>query len=182
MPELNNKSPLVLTVGHSNRSLEEFLELLTSNGVTVVADIRKMPGSRANPQFNGAELAARLAARGIDYIHLPKLGGLRKRMTDSPNGGWRNASFQGYADYMLTTEFEEGVRDLVKLTAEGTPVLMCAEVLPWRCHRSLVADALVVRGVTVEHIIGPGSRQRHTLRPWARVAGTTITYPPEQER
>jgi uncharacterized protein (DUF488 family) len=170
--------PTVLTVGHSNRSLEEFLRLLQAHGVTLVADVRKMPGSRRNPQFGRDALSQALHQAGIGYLHLPGLGGLRRRRPGSPNAGWENASFQGYADYMLTPEFQQSLQDLLERADGERAALMCAEAVPWRCHRSLIADALVVRGVAVEHVRGAPRAQRHVLRPWVHVQGTRITYPP----
>ncbi len=174
--------PLTIwTVGHSNRPLEEFLRLLQAHGETLVMDVRKMPGSRRNPQFGRDTLPQALRRAGISYIHMPGLGGLRRRRPDSPNTGWENASFQGYADYMLTPEFEQSLQELLERTDGERAVLMCAEAVPWRCHRSLIADALAVRGVAVEHILGPSRTQRHELRPWARVQGTRLIYPPPAE-
>jgi uncharacterized protein (DUF488 family) len=169
--------PTVLTVGHSNRPLEEFLRLLRSHGATLVVDVRKMPGSRHNPQFGRDTFPQALRQTGIGYVHVPGLGGLRRRRPDSPNTGWENASFQGYADYMLTPAFQQSLADLLKRADRERAVLVCAEAVPWRCHRSLIADALAVRGVVVEHILGPSRTQRHVLTPWARVQGTQILYP-----
>jgi uncharacterized protein (DUF488 family) len=169
---------LVWTVGHSNRPLAEFVRLLQAPGVTLVVDVRKMPGSRRNPQFGRDTLPPALRQAGIGYVHLPGLGGLRRRRPDSPNTGWENASFQGYADYMLTPEFERSLQELLERVRGERAALMCAEAVPWRCHRSLIADALVVRGVAVEHILGAARTEPHVLRPWARVQGTRITYPP----
>jgi uncharacterized protein (DUF488 family) len=168
----------VLTVGHSNQSLEEFLRLLQAHGVSLVADVRKMPGSRRNPRFGHDTLPPALRQAGIGYVHLPGLGGLRRRRPDSPNTGWKNASFQGYADYMLTPAFEQGLQELLERADGERVALMCAEALPWRCHRSLIADALVVRGVAGEHILGAGRTQPHVLRSWARVRGGHLVYPP----
>jgi len=169
---------VILTVGHSNRPLDTFLETLRAHHVTLVADVRKMPRSRSNPQFNGDTLPHALREAGIGYVHLPGLGGLRRRQPDSPNTGWQNASFQGYADYMLTPEFEHSLQELLERAQEQRSALMCAEAVPWRCHRSLIADALSVRGITVEHILSAERTKRHRVRPWARVQGTRITYPP----
>jgi uncharacterized protein (DUF488 family) len=169
----------VLTIGHSNRPLKEFLHLLKAHGVTLLADVRKMPGSRTNPQFNGEALSEALRKAGIGYVHFAGLGGLRRRSPDSPNGGWRNASFQGYADYMQTPEFEKSLEDLLERSRGERPAVMCAEAVPWRCHRSLIADALVVRGIRVEDIFTATRTQPHVLKPFARVEGTRITYPPE---
>jgi uncharacterized protein (DUF488 family) len=146
--------------------------------VRTVVDIRTVPRSRRNPQFEQATLSATLAAAGLGYVHLPELGGLRHPRPDSPNTAWRNASFRGYADYMLTPGFEAGLARLVTLADEQGPVaIMCAEAVPWRCHRSLVADALVARGVDVLHVVGAGQPNAHRLTPMARVEGTRITYP-----
>ena len=175
--------PLVLTIGHSNRPLHKFLDLLQMHDVTLVADVRKMPRSRANPQFNTDTLPQALREAGIGYVHLPDLGGLRRPRPDSPNTGWQNASFQGYADYMLTPGFEQGLQELLDRAQGQRAVLMCAEAVPWRCHRSLIADTFAVRGITVEHILSATRTQPHILRPFAGVQGTRITYPaPAEER
>jgi len=165
------------TIGHSTRTLDELIELLLASGVSILADIRTVPRSRHNPQFNRETLSPALQARGIRYAHVAELGGLRKSRRDSPNAGWRNASFRGYADYMLSEDFAAALAKLRALTAEGTVALMCAEAVPWRCHRSLVADALTVRGARVAHIIGAGAARPHRLTPFARVEGTRLTYP-----
>jgi uncharacterized protein (DUF488 family) len=140
-----------------------------------------MPRSRHNPQFNRDTLPTSLREVGINYVDLPGLGGLRRRKPDSPNTGWKNASFQGYADYMLTSEFERSLQELIERARDERAALMCAEAVPWRCHRSLIADALVVRGIPVEHILSVKRTQAHVLKPWARVEGTRITYPPTDE-
>jgi uncharacterized protein (DUF488 family) len=165
------------TVGHSTRAQDELIGLLESFDVTIVADIRTIPRSRHNPQFEGEALRSALARHGIRYIHIAALGGLRHTRKDSPNGAWRNKSFRGYADHMLTKEFEAGLGELRELAAKGTVVLMCAEAVPWRCHRSLVADALTIRGAHVEHIMGPGRSSAHHVRDFARVRGKRVTYP-----
>ncbi len=171
---------VVLTIGHSNRPLDEFLRLLPRHGGTLLVDVRKMPRSRHNPQFNRESLPDVLEQVGIGYLDMPGLGGLRRRRPDSPNTAWRNASFQGYADYMLTPDFERSLADLLERAATERAVLMCAEAVPWRCHRSLIADALVVRHVPVEHIMSLTRRDQHVLRAWAVVDGTRITYPAEE--
>jgi len=170
--------PLICTIGHSNRPVELFLDLLQSNGIVRLLDVRTVPRSRHNPQFNQDALPASLDALHISYTHLPGLGGLRHARADSPNTGWRNLSFRGYADYMQSPQFAEQVQRVAELARAERCVLMCAEVVPWRCHRSLIGDALLVRGVRVEHIIGPKGRKPHVLTAFAHVDGTTITYPP----
>lgn len=170
--------PLICTIGHSTHPLEEFIELLHINEVAHVLDVRTVPRSRHNPQFGIDVLPAFLQAAGIRYTHLPGLGGLRRARADSPNGGWRNASFRGYADYMQTPEFAENVEQVAHLAADERCALMCAEAVPWRCHRSLIADALTLRGVRVEDIVGPKTRKLHKLTPWAHVDGLCIVYPP----
>ena len=148
-----------------------------------LVDIRSVPRSRRNPQFEQASLSPTLAAAGVEYVHLPELGGLRHPRRDSPNTGWRNASFRGYADYMLTEDFQAGLDKLLGLASERGPVaIMCAEAVPWRCHRSLVADALVARGLEVRHIVGHGPLTAHRVTPMAHIAGTVVTYPGDQPR
>lgn len=172
------KSPaLVLTIGHSTRPIEEFLELLKIHQVEGVVDVRTIPRSRHNPQFDRSALPSSLSAVGIDYLHLPQLGGLRRTRPDSVNVGWRNVSFRGYADYMQTAEFTEGLAALIDVARTKRVTLMCAEAVPWRCHRSLIADALIVRGIPVEDIMSRGRRSVHKLTPFAQVDGTGITYP-----
>lgn len=165
------------TIGHSTRSIEEFIDLLTAQGIGRVVDIRTVPKSRRHPQYWHDALAASLGEHGIGYTHLAALGGLRKRRPDSPNTAWRNASFQGYADHMLSDEFASGLAELLALAEEEPCAIMCAEAVPWRCHRRLVADALLVCGLTVLEIISAGQPQRHELTPFAAVDGTEVTYP-----
>ena len=167
----------IFTIGHSTRPIEEFVELLRANGVEQVVDIRTVPRSRRNPQFNRDALPDSLARAGIGYLHMPELGGLRHPRPDSPNGAWRNDSFRGYADYMQTPQFAASVEKLIELGGGKQVAIMCAEAVPWRCHRSLVGDALTARGVAVEDIIGGGRRQPHKLTPFARVEGTRVWYP-----
>lgn len=174
-----NPAAVVFTVGHSTRSSEAFIALLKAHGVTSLADVRTVPRSRHNPQFNGDALAAALGANGIDYAHFPGLGGFRRPSADSPNAGWRNASFRGYADYMQTPAFAENLDALVTVAAQQPVAVMCAEAVPWRCHRSLIADALLVRGVRAEEIVSETKSQPHKLTSFARVDGVTLTYPPE---
>ena len=180
MPKRALAPPLVvLTIGHSTRPLAAFMALLKAHGVKRLVDIRTVPRSRHNPQFNQECLPDALAAAGIQYQHMPGLGGLRHTRRDSPNTGWRNASFRGFADYMQTPEFEESMEKLVTLAGQQPLALMCAEAVPWRCHRSLIADALTVRGIRVEHVMSATRRNPHALTPWARLEGLQITYPPE---
>jgi uncharacterized protein (DUF488 family) len=172
----------VSTIGHSNRPIEEFIALLKQNDIACVLDIRTVPKSRHNPQFGQDQLPGALLDAGIEYRYLRGLGGLRHPRPDSPNGGWRNTSFRGYADYMQTEEFAQNVDAVIALAENTRCALMCAEAVPWRCHRSLVADALLVRGVVVEDIIGPQKPKPHKLTPFARVEGTDITYPTDAQR
>jgi uncharacterized protein (DUF488 family) len=158
------------------------LALLTAYGIEQLADVRTVPRSRRNPQFNADALRNSLRTAGIVYVPLAELGGLRKPRRDSPNLGWRNESFRGYADYMQTQDFAQGLARLIDLAGERRTGVMCAEAVPWRCHRSLVADALGVRGIGVVEILSETSHREHALTPFAHVDGTTITYPPAQER
>ena len=167
----------IYTIGHSTRTLDELVALLRTFGVSLLADIRTIPRSRHNPQFNADSLRVSLRRRRLRYAHLPRLGGLRRAREASPNAGWRNASFRGFADYMMTEEFEGGLAELRTLTASATVALMCAEAVPWRCHRSLVADALVARGAHVEDIIGSKRATPHRLTPFATVRDKRVTYP-----
>jgi uncharacterized protein (DUF488 family) len=165
------------TIGHSTRTLPELVKILQSFDISILADIRTIPRSRHNPQFAREALAPALQAEQIRYVHLPELGGRRKPRPDSANTGWQNPSFRGYADYMQTDGFAAGLTQLQALVAEGQVAFMCAEAVPWRCHRSLVADALVARGAQVEHIIGPGRASPHRMTGFARVQGASVTYP-----
>jgi uncharacterized protein (DUF488 family) len=174
--------PAVLTIGHSTRTWEDFLDLLRSYGVKRVIDIRSIPRSRHNPQFNRETLSKKLRAARIGYVSLSKLGGLRHARSDSPNTGWRNMSFRGFADYMQTSEFEAGLNRLIKLSRRKRSAMMCAEAVPWRCHRSLIADALTARGIQVEDILSMKRSRVHSLIPFARVQGHRITYPVQTVR
>ena len=184
MPKTKKRTmkPVIFTIGHSTRPLEEFIALLRAQGVQRVIDIRTIPKSRHNPQFNRETLGPALRAARIGYVHLKALGGLRRARPDSKNIGWHNASFRGFADYMQTPEFDAGLARAIRLASTKPSALMCAEALPWRCHRSLVADALVVRGFHVEEIIGTSVPKLHKLTPFARVRGTKITYPTDKTR
>jgi uncharacterized protein (DUF488 family) len=169
----------VLTIGHSTHSLEEFVTILKAHNILRLIDVRTVPKSRHVPQFNAESLAKELPERGIDYVHLKSLGGLRHPAKDSINTGWRNASFRGYADYMATDPFRQGIEQLLELAAEKRSVIMCAEAVPWRCHRSLIGDALLVRGIQVEDILSAKASRPHALTPFAKVTGLQITYPAE---
>jgi uncharacterized protein (DUF488 family) len=173
--------PTVYAIGHSTRSIDQFIEILRAHSISMLVDIRTIPRSRHNPQFNEDELKRSLEGKGIAYLHFRELGGLRKARKDSVNTGWQNASFRGFADYMQTREFASAVRQLMQLAKQGRVAIMCAEGNPFRCHRSLVADALTVRGADVEHITGAGRASPHHLTPFARVDGTRVTYPGEDK-
>lgn len=173
-----DSEPLVLTVGHSTRSLADFIALLHAHSVVRLLDVRTVPRSHHNPQFDRETLPPPLAAEGIGYEHMAGLGGFRRTHPGSLNTGWRNVSFRGYADYMQTSEFAGTLARLIASATRERIVLMCAEAVPWRCHRSLIADALVVHDVRVEEIISGARRQVHALTPFARVRGTVVTYPP----
>jgi uncharacterized protein (DUF488 family) len=169
----------VLTIGHSTRAEAEFIAMLRAHEVTLLVDVRKMPKSRYNPQFNIENLQVALQKAGIEYCHMPELGGLRHPRPDSANTGWRNASFRGYADYMQTPAFAAAVKELMRIAEGRRAAVMCAEALPWRCHRSMIADALTARGETVEHILSENKRSPHELTKFAVVEGTTVKYPGE---
>ena len=170
----------VFTVGHSTLAIEDFIALLKAYGIQCLADIRTVPRSRHNPQFNSDSLAASLGEHRIAYVPLRALGGLRRPGKDSPNGGWRNESFRGYADYMQTAEFVRGLDELIARSRQQRTAMMCAEAVPWRCHRSLVADALLVREIPAVEILSPTNWRWHKLTPFAHVEDRSITYPPEQ--
>lgn len=170
----------IFTIGHSTLKLVEFIALLGAYGIECLVDIRSVPRSRHNPQFNADTLGKALRACKIDYVPLPALGGLRHARKDSPNTGWHNASFRGYADYMQTEEFGRGLDELIALSRKARTAIMCAEAVPWRCHRSLVADALLVRGISAIEILSATSYREHKMTPFAHVEGARITYPPEQ--
>ncbi|MEP7247981.1 MAG: DUF488 domain-containing protein [Gammaproteobacteria bacterium] len=172
---------MVFTIGHSTRPIEDFIHLLKSHGVQRLLDVRTVPRSRFNPQFDQAQLPAALAGAGIHYSHLPGLGGLRRAQRDSVNTGWRNTSFRGYADYMQTAAFTDSLEQCIEIATAERVVLMCAEAVPWRCHRSLIADALLARGIQAPEIASETRVRPHALTPFARVDGLNVTYPPEHE-
>ena len=168
---------MISTIGHSNRPIEEFLDILKAHAVELLVDVRTVPKSRYNPQFNRESLPGPLAAASIQYVHLPGLGGLRKPQKDSTNTGWRNDSFRGYADYMQTDEFEASLGELLALEVGRRVAIMCAEAVPWRCHRSMIADALTARGIPVVHLMSTVKADPHKLTSFARVAGGRVSYP-----
>jgi uncharacterized protein (DUF488 family) len=178
----NWKPGTVFTIGHSTLPIAEFIDILQHYGIETLADIRTVPRSKHNPQFNTDALAKSLHGAGIAYVHMKDLGGLRRAHKDSRNTGWRNASFRGYADYMQTEEFAAAVDRLIDMSRRARVAIMCAEAVPWRCHRSLVADALNVLDVPVVEILSKGSSRPHKLTPFAHVKGGQVTYPPEQPR
>lgn len=167
----------VYTIGHSTRSLDEFVAMLEAHGVTSLIDIRTVPKSRRFPHFAGEALSESLPSVGISYDWIKALGGLRKPEPDSQNSAWRNLSFRGYADHMQTAEFNAAVDELVRRSQRESIAMMCSEAVPWRCHRSLVGDALVVRGVEVLDIMSETKATPHKLTSFARVEGTRVTYP-----
>lgn len=168
----------IYTIGHSTHPAPEFIALLKAHDIALLTDIRTIPRSRHNPQFNTENLKKSLKAEGISYLHLKELGGLRKTRKDSPNMGFRNSSFRGYADYMQTAEFEEALKNLIALSEKQPIAIMCAESVPWRCHRSLVSDALTVRHIPVMHIMPDGRLSEHHLTSFAKADDKTLTYPP----
>jgi uncharacterized protein (DUF488 family) len=171
------KRPRIMTIGHSNHSIQEFIEMLKAYKLKLLIDIRTVPKSRHNPQFGDKRLAKTLAKNGIEYVHMAGLGGLRHATAASVNKAWRNASFRGYADYMQTEEFRKSLARLIARSRRKRLVLMCAEAVPWRCHRSLVGDALLVRGLQAEDIFTKTSHRPHHLTPFAKVRGKKVTYP-----
>ena len=170
---------VVYTIGHSTHPIDEFLFILKTYGIALLVDVRTIPKSRHNPQFNSEELSESLKKEGIGYLHMKGLGGLRHALKDSPNSAWRNASFRGFADYMQTEAFGESLDELIGTAKKQTAVIMCAEALPWRCHRSMIGDALVVRGVEVRDIFSKTECRSHTMTPWGKVAGAHVVYPGE---
>lgn len=174
--------PAIFTVGHSTRMIGEFVEILKESAIELVADVRTVPRSRHNPQFNSDALSEALQKENIRYEHMPALGGLRRARKDSVNSGWENASFRGFADYMQTEEFAAGLDRLIA-SAEKTPtVVLCAEAVPWRCHRSLIGDALLVRGFNVLDIMSKGNVREHAMTPFAETDGVRVTYPKAASR
>ena len=181
MKHMKSSVPLVImTIGHSTRPVAEFIRLLKAHNVKRLVDVRTIPRSRHNPQFNRDQLAATLHSARLYYRYMPGLGGFRHARLDSINTAWQNASFRGYADYMQTPEFKKNLDALIELAKQEQVVVMCAEAVPWRCHRSLIADALLARGVEAKEITSAARARPHTLTPWGRVNGTRVTYPGER--
>lgn len=170
----------IWTIGHSNRQLADLLAILQSHGIQLIADVRRFPGSRRQPRFGGESLERALRDAGIGYLHFPDLGGRRRdRLTDSPNGGWRVESFNAYADYTHSPQFQHALNQLIEVATTTRTSLMCSEALPWRCHRRLIADSLLVRGWTVHDIFGPSRAKQHELPPFAQIVEGHVIYPPE---
>ncbi len=170
---------MIFTIGHSTHPIDEFIHILQTYGIEKIVDVRTIPKSRYNPQFNQDALREELQKHNIEYIHLAGLGGLRHTTKDSINKAWKNASFRGFADYMQTPEFANGLEELIELAKEKRVAIMCAEAVPWRCLRSLIGDALLVRDIKVENILSKKSLQPHKITPFAKVEGDRVTYPKE---
>ena len=180
---MGSKQPLTIyTIGHSTHPIDDFLQILKAHGIAQLVDIRTIPKSRHNPQFNREALSTSLKKAGIAYHHLSGLGGLRKPLPDSVNTGWRNTSFRGYADYMQTDAFRKNLDELIALASTARTTIMCAEAVPWRCHRSLVGDALTARQIQVVDVLRATKTQPHSMTPFALVEGDRVTYPSERER
>lgn len=175
-------SPFVLwTVGHSTKPIGEFINLLDAHGIQLLVDVRTIPRSRHNPQFNTDAVAKSVTEAGLAYLHMPGLGGLRKAKSDSINLAWRNASFRGYADYMQTEEFQEALKNLIAAGKKKRTAIMCAEAVPWRCHRSLIADALLINGWRVRHILSQTKTDKHRLTSFAIIDHGKVVYPPPSD-
>ena len=173
--------PIVMTIGHSTRPIKEFIHLLKAHQVQRLVDVRTVPRSRHNPQFNRSELSPALHSARLHYRYMPGLGGFRHARRDSVNTGWHNASFRGFADYMQTSEFRDNQDDLINLAKAERVAIMCAEAVPWRCHRSLIADALLAREIEVLEITSATRTKVHTLTPWGKITGVQVTYPAEHK-
>jgi uncharacterized protein (DUF488 family) len=171
----------IWTIGHSVLSIEAFLDLLKRHGIEAVADVRRFAVSRRHPQFNEMPLFKSLAHAGIEYVSFANLGGRRRPLENSPNTRWRNQSFRGYADFMLTPDFVRGLEQLLALAAQKRTAIMCAEALWWRCHRALLADALKAGGLKVTHILGPEKTEEHPYTSAARLEAGKLTYVGDRE-
>ena len=172
----------IYTIGHSTRSAGEFAALLRAHDIQLLADIRRYPGSKRYPHFASEAMAGWLPEQGMAYRHMPELGGRRKPLPDSRNTAWRNDQFRAYADYMATDEFRTAIDTLLALAGQQRVTIMCAEAVPWRCHRNLVADDLTRRGIEVMHIIGAGAAKVHAINPHAQIEGDHLVYPAEQQK
>jgi uncharacterized protein (DUF488 family) len=172
----------VYTIGHSTRAADELSALLREHEIKLLADIRRYPGSKRYPHFASEAMARWLPEHGIAYMHMPELGGRRKPLPDSRNTAWRNEQFRAYADYMATDEFRDAIDALLSLAEKQRVSIMCAEAVPWRCHRNLVADDLTRRGIEVIHVIGAGSVKQHIMNPLAQIEGDHLVYPGEQQK
>ncbi len=170
----------IWTIGHSTRSLDEFLDLLAHYRVEAVADVRRFPGSRRQPQYAEAVLRAALAEHDMAYVWLPALGGRRRPRPDSPNTAWRNASFRGYADHIASAEFSQGLNDLLELAGRRRTAILCAEAVWWRCHRALIADVLGIRGIEVVHILDARHTKEHPYTSAARIVEGRLSYAPAE--
>jgi uncharacterized protein (DUF488 family) len=179
-PDLRPPEPALWTIGHSTRSIEDFLAILQAHSVLLVIDVRRYPVSRRHPQFNADALRHRLESCGTAYRGLTALGGRRPPQPQSRNLGWRNAGFRGYADYMQTEPFQRAVSELLALASQARTAVLCAEAVPWRCHRTLIADAVVSRGWQVHHILDASRTEAHALSAFAKIENGHITYPPSQ--
>jgi uncharacterized protein (DUF488 family) len=175
------KKLVIMTIGHSTRPVKDFICLLKAHEVSRLVDVRSIPCSRHNPQFNRSELSPVLHSARLHYRYMPSLGGFRRARPDSVNTGWHNASFRGFADYMQTPEFRKNLEDLIELAKSERVATMCAEAVPWRCHRSLIADALLARGIEVREITSLTRTKPHTLTPWGKITGMQVTYPAEHK-
>jgi uncharacterized protein (DUF488 family) len=174
--------PAILwTIGHSTRSIEQFMELLASQKIQLLADVRRFPGSRRLPHFNQENLSESLAGAGIEYLHFPELGGRRRALADSPNTAWRNEAFRGYADFMMTDEFHAGIERLLNVARQKRTAIMCAEALWWQCHRSLIADYLKAAGHNVIHILSGNKTEAHPFTSAARMVNGKLSYGAETE-
>jgi uncharacterized protein (DUF488 family) len=177
LKERNDLKEIIYTVGHSTRNIEDFVDLLRKYQIEAVVDVRKIAKSRHNPQYSEAILRKSLEEHNIAYVRLEGLGGLRHTSKETINMAWKNLSFRAYADYMQTPQFADSIEQLINIAAEKQTVIMCAEAVPWRCHRSLIGDALLIRNITVDDIINEKSCRPHKLTPFAQVVGNTIIYP-----
>lgn len=178
---MQQKKRIIYTIGHSNRSFDDFVSLLREYGIEQIIDVRTIPRSRHNPQFNQGVLRQKLKNRHIAYRHMKLLGGLRHARVDSINRGWHNLSFRGFADYMQSESFSIGLMRLLNYAKKKRVAIMCAEAVPWRCHRSLIGDALLLHNVAVEDIISRSQIRVHTLTPWARVRHGKLIYPEQKK-